>query len=89
MRTFPHLFTLEWSQDHLRVIAKIEQVVRHRETLAVAMPCDSSHSAATVLRDVGHQPGGSDDRRHDGTVGAGCGRGCVARAGATRPRSSG
>ena len=56
MGTFPHLFTLEWSQDHLRVIAKIEQVVRHRETLAVAMPCGSSHSAATELRDVGHQP---------------------------------
>jgi len=25
---FPHLFTLTWSQDHLRVIAKIERVVR-------------------------------------------------------------
>src|SRR5664280_1267161 len=35
---FPHLFTLAWSQDHLRVIGKIERVVRHRETLAVAMP---------------------------------------------------
>ena len=35
---FPHLFTLAWSQDHLRVINKIERVVRHRETLAVAMP---------------------------------------------------
>jgi hypothetical protein len=35
---FPHLFSLDWSADHLRVIAKIERVVRHRETLAVAMP---------------------------------------------------
>lgn len=35
---FPHIFTMAWSQDHLRVIAKIERVVRHRETLAVAMP---------------------------------------------------
>jgi hypothetical protein len=35
---FPHLFTLTWSQDHLRVIAKIERVVRYHETLAVAMP---------------------------------------------------
>ena len=35
---FPHLFTLDWSPDHLRVIGKIERVVRNRETLAVAMP---------------------------------------------------
>jgi hypothetical protein len=27
---FPHLFTSEWTQDHLRVIAKIERVVRYR-----------------------------------------------------------
>ena len=35
---FPHLFTLTWSNDHLRVIGKIERVVRDHETLAVAMP---------------------------------------------------
>ena len=35
---FAHLYKLSWSQDHLRVIAKIEQVVRDYETLAVAMP---------------------------------------------------
>jgi len=38
---FPHLFTLEWSQDHLRVVAKIERVVRYRETLAAGMPRSS------------------------------------------------
>ena len=43
---FPHLFTLEWSQDHLRVIAKIERVVRYRETLAVAMPRGSGKALA-------------------------------------------
>jgi len=35
---FPHLFTLAWSPDHLRVIQKIERVVKERDTLAVAMP---------------------------------------------------
>jgi len=35
---FPHLFTLAWSQDHLRVVAKIERVVQYRQTPAVAMP---------------------------------------------------
>jgi hypothetical protein len=37
-RYYPHLFTLAWSDDHLRVIAKIERVVRFHEMLAVAMP---------------------------------------------------
>jgi len=35
---FPHLFTLDWSADHLRVIGKVERVVPNHETLAVAMP---------------------------------------------------
>ena len=35
---FPKLFTLAWSPDHLRVIAKIERTVIHHETFAVAMP---------------------------------------------------
>jgi hypothetical protein len=35
---FPHLFTVEWSQDHLRVVAQIERVVQYRQTPAVAMP---------------------------------------------------
>ena len=28
---FPHPFTLAWSRDHLRVIAKIERIVRERQ----------------------------------------------------------
>ncbi|MCK6470868.1 MAG: phage terminase large subunit family protein [Planctomycetes bacterium] len=35
---FPKLFTLPWSDDHLRVIRKIERAVLHCETFAVAMP---------------------------------------------------
>ena len=35
---FPKLFTLPWSDDHLRVIHKIERTVIHHETFAVAMP---------------------------------------------------
>lgn len=31
-------FTLKWSPDHLRVIAKIERVVRNGELFAIAMP---------------------------------------------------
>ncbi|MCY2927889.1 MAG: phage terminase large subunit family protein [Planctomycetota bacterium] len=46
---FPHLFTLEWSQDHLRVIGKIERVVRHRETLAVAMPRGSGKTTLCLV----------------------------------------
>ena len=42
---FPHLFTLAWSDDHLRVIAKIERVVRGHETLAVAMPRGSGKTS--------------------------------------------
>jgi hypothetical protein len=46
---FPHLFTLAWSQDHLRVIAKIERVVRYRETLAVAMPRGSGKTTLCLV----------------------------------------
>jgi len=35
---FPKLFTLPWSDDHLRVIRKIERAVLNSETFAVAMP---------------------------------------------------
>ena len=35
---FAKLFTLPWSDDHLRVIHKIERVVMHSETFAIAMP---------------------------------------------------
>ncbi|MBI5725027.1 MAG: phage terminase large subunit family protein [Planctomycetes bacterium] len=46
---FSHLFTLAWSQDHLRVIAKIERVVRYRETLAVAMPRGSGKTTLCLV----------------------------------------
>ena len=46
---FSHLFTLAWSQDHLRVIAKIERVVRYRETLAVAMPRGTGKSSMCLV----------------------------------------
>ena len=32
---FPRLFTLPWSEDHLKVIAKIERVVIHNEMFAM------------------------------------------------------
>src|SRR5512140_3622000 len=35
---FPRLFTLAWSQDHLKVIAKIEQAVIRGGLFAMAMP---------------------------------------------------
>ncbi|MGA2499650.1 MAG: terminase gpA endonuclease subunit [Tepidisphaeraceae bacterium] len=35
---FPRLFTLAWSNDHLKVIAKIEQAVKHGGQFAMAMP---------------------------------------------------
>ena len=46
---FPHLFTLAGSQDHLRVIAKIERVVRYHETLAVAMPRGSGKTTLCLV----------------------------------------
>ncbi|MCE5280326.1 MAG: terminase gpA endonuclease subunit [Planctomycetaceae bacterium] len=46
---FPHIFTLAWSQDHLRVIGKIERVVRYRETLAVAMPRGSGKTSLCLV----------------------------------------
>src|SRR3954463_1843671 len=35
---FPKQFTLAWSDDHLKVIAKIQRVVCDGEQFAVAMP---------------------------------------------------
>jgi hypothetical protein len=46
---FQHLFSLAWSQDHLRVIAKIERVVRHHETLSVAMPRGSGKTTLCLV----------------------------------------
>ena len=41
---FPLTFSLEWSEDHLRVIAKIEQAVLHGGLFAMAMPRGSGKS---------------------------------------------
>src|ERR1035441_7314500 len=46
---FGHVFTKAWSQDHLRVIAKIERVVRYSETLAVAMPRGSGKTTLCLV----------------------------------------
>ncbi len=35
---FPHTFTLPWSPDHLKVIARIEEAVLHGGLFAMAMP---------------------------------------------------
>lgn len=41
---FPETFSLEWSDDHLKVIAKIEQSVLHGGLFAMAMPRGSGKS---------------------------------------------
>jgi len=46
---FPHLFNLAWSDDHLRVIAKVESVVRNHDTLAVAMPRGSGKTTLSLV----------------------------------------
>ncbi|HUU59387.1 MAG TPA: hypothetical protein VMZ50_07580, partial [Phycisphaerae bacterium] len=46
---FPHLFSLAWSKDHLRVLAKIERVVKRKETLAVAMPRGSGKTTLCLV----------------------------------------
>jgi hypothetical protein len=46
---FPALFYFPWSQDHLRVIGKIERVVRYHETLAVAMPRGSGKTTLCAV----------------------------------------
>jgi energy-coupling factor transporter ATP-binding protein EcfA2 len=35
---FEHKFTLAWSDDHLKVIEKLEQVITNSDMLAIAMP---------------------------------------------------
>jgi hypothetical protein len=42
---FPETFSLAWSDDHLKVIAKIEQAVLHGGLFAVAMPRGSGKSS--------------------------------------------
>lgn len=54
---FPHRFTLAWSQDHLKVISKVERAMLLGETLAVAMPrgsgkttiCEAAVICAVVI----------------------------------------
>ena len=41
---FPHLFILAWSEDHLKVIAKIEEAVLRGGLFAMAMPRGSGKS---------------------------------------------
>lgn len=42
---FPHTFSLAWSRDHLRVIAKIEAAALAGELLAIAMPRGSGKTS--------------------------------------------
>ncbi len=44
-RYFPEVFNLEWSPDHLRVIAKIEEAVLRGGLFALAMPRGSGKSS--------------------------------------------
>ena len=49
---FPDIFYLEWSDDHLRVIAKIEKSVLEGGLFAFAMPRGSGKSALTMAAAV-------------------------------------
>lgn len=56
----PQTYTLEWSEDHLRVIAKIEDAVLRGELFAMAMPRGSGktslcESAALWALSYGHR----------------------------------
>jgi hypothetical protein len=42
---FPEVFSIEWSEDHLRVIAKIERAVLEGELFAMAMPRGSGKTS--------------------------------------------
>ena len=72
---FPPAFTRAWSEDHLRVIAKIEKAVKDGGLFAFAMPRGSGKTTLARLSAlwavlVGYRPfvcliGGSDDRAKD------------------------
>src|SRR5512147_1274753 len=58
---FPRLFTLAWSADHLKIIAKIEQAAMHGGLLAMALPRGSGkttlcQTAALWALLTGRQP---------------------------------
>ncbi len=46
---FPETFSLPWSEDHLKVIAKIEQAVLHGGLFAMAMPRGAGKSSASEI----------------------------------------
>src|SRR5688500_3177513 len=46
---FPQTFYLPWSDDHLRVISKIEQAVRYGGLFAMAMPRGSGKSSQAEI----------------------------------------
>lgn len=46
---FSQIFTLAWSDDHLRVIAMVEQVVLHHQTFAIAMPRASGKTSICMI----------------------------------------
>lgn len=46
---FNHVFYLPWSQDHLRVISKIESAVMDGTLIAIAMPRGSGKTALSML----------------------------------------
>jgi hypothetical protein len=45
---FPESFNLAWSPDHLTVIAAIERVVIHNDTIAIAMPRGSGKTTLSI-----------------------------------------
>ena len=49
---FPAAFTLPWSDDHLKVIAKIERAVKHGGLFAHAMPRGSGKTTLTEIASV-------------------------------------
>lgn len=46
---FSHVFYFGWSDDHLRVVAKIERVILNSETLAIAMPRGSGKTTLCLV----------------------------------------
>ncbi|MEM8738644.1 MAG: terminase gpA endonuclease subunit [Planctomycetota bacterium] len=45
---FPETFCLQWSDDHLEVIADVERVVERGDTIAIAMPRGSGKTSLCV-----------------------------------------
>ena len=47
---FPEVFYLAWSEDHLRVIGKVERAVREGNLAAIAMPRGSGKTVMLLGR---------------------------------------